>query len=440
MLYLRLVCETQQDKLSCVPNASGTLNSEPSTASHVAHADSTGERMKHVITPAVTCVVLLLWSVGSLSAQELFGPGQDPVAGSRVFGAKGCVQCHAVSGVGGQIGPDLGRIPHSRSFYDLAAAMWNHFPRMAERMKELKIPRPHLDAREAGHLIAFLYTLHYFEPPGNPEIGKKLFTQKRCVVCHQVGGTGGVVGPNLDFLKQYGSPIFIATAMWNHGPAMAEAMRARGISRPTFKGTELVDLIAYLKAASPTLVVEPLYVLPGRADEGRRLFRGKRCAECHSVRGEGARVGPDLAERAIDQSLTEFAAAMWNKVPTMMQVMKARGISVPQLLPQEMADIVAYLYSEQYFAGPGEPGRGGELVAGKGCLSCHAVRGKGGKTAGDLVRPEPLRAPAAVVAAMWNHAMIMQELAREKKVAWPYFSPEEMADLVAYLQSLRRGW
>src|SRR5262245_4661768 len=61
-------------------------------------------------------------------------PPQDPLAGSRVFGARGCVKCHAVNGIGGRIGPDLGRVARARSFYDLATAMWNHLPRMADRM------------------------------------------------------------------------------------------------------------------------------------------------------------------------------------------------------------------------------------------------------------------------------------------------------------------
>ena len=383
---------------------------------------------------AVAVLVLLLWPLQPLLAQPLFSPTQDPLAGSRVFGTKGCAKCHPVNGVGGKIGPDLGRLPRARSFYDLAAAMWNHLPGMAERMREFGIARPRLDPQETADLIAFLYTLNYFDPPGKVQAGRQLFTEKKCIACHQVGGVGGVVGPNLDFLKQFGSPILIAAELWNHGPAMAEAMRARGIERPTFKDSELRDLIAYLKSASPARTEEPLYVLPGRANQGRRLFVEKRCIQCHSVRGQGGREGPDLAERQLQRSLTQFAAAMWNKAPAMMEAMKARGIAIPQLRADEMADLVAYLYAVQYFGEPGDPKKGRQLVADKGCLGCHAVDGAGGKAASDLARVKGLDSPATAISAMWNHSLI----AERRKGAWPQFTPEEMAHLVAWLQLLER--
>jgi cytochrome c1 len=50
---------------------------------------------------------------------------------------------------------------------------------------------------------------------------------------------------------QTGAPITVAAAMWNHGPAMAEAMHARGIERPSLTASELRDLVAYLRAAAP---------------------------------------------------------------------------------------------------------------------------------------------------------------------------------------------
>ena len=387
----------------------------------------------------VSVLFLLLLAIEPVFAQPLFSPTQDPLAGSRVFGAKGCAKCHSVNGVGGKIGPDLGRISRPRSFYDLATAMWNHLPRMVERMQQLWIARPRLDARETGDLMAFLFTLNYFDLPSDVEAGRRLFTEKKCVVCHQAGGTGGVVGPNLEFLKQHGSPIFVAAAMWNHGPAMAEAMRAQGIERPTFKDYELLDLIAYLKSTSPEQGDTTLYILPGRADVGERLFVEKRCVECHSVGGRGGRVGPDLAERGLYRSPVQFAMAMWNKTPAMIEAMKARGMSVPQLRADEMADLIAYLYAVRYFAEPGDVRLGSRVVSEKGCLRCHTISGAGREGSSDLASVKSLSSQAALISALWNHGAILEKRGERQKSAWPQFRSEEMADLLAFLQSLGRS-
>jgi cytochrome c551/c552 len=380
----------------------------------------------------------LLWGPQAAHAQERLGLTQNPLAGSQVFGSKGCVKCHAVNGLGGKVGPDLGRISGRRSFYELAAAMWNHLPGMGQAMREHGIERPQLSEREAGDLIAFLFTLDYFDPPGDVEAGQRLFTEKKCVVCHQVGVYGGVVGPSLDHLGQYGSPILVAAAMWNHGPAMAEMMKAKGIKRPRFRGTELVDLISYLESASPAPLQGPLYVLPGGAEEGRVLFTEKGCIRCHSVYGVGGRVGPDLARRRTQWGLTEFAAAMWNKAPKMTAEMKTRGMDVPRLGAGEMADLVAYLYSVQYFAESGDAERGRRLLRSKGCLTCHSLDSRGGRIASDLSERIGLSSPAEVISSLWNHSGLM-EAADSGRIEWPLLSPDEMADIAAFLQTPRQN-
>ena len=141
------------------------------------------------------------------SALPVFGPSQDPLAGSRVFGAKGCVKCHSVNGLGGKIGPDLGRVARPRSFDELVAAMWNHLPQMMQRMDALGLQRPRLEVRETEDLIGFLYTLNYFDAPGNARAGQRYFTEKRCVVCHQIGGSGGIAfGPDLATVRHWSGP------------------------------------------------------------------------------------------------------------------------------------------------------------------------------------------------------------------------------------------
>jgi mono/diheme cytochrome c family protein len=385
----------------------------------------------------VLTIAVLVASLDAASAQPVMSPSQDPLAGSRVFGSKGCVKCHSVNGVGGRVAPDLARTMRPRSFVDLATAMWNHLPNMTDRMKQLGIARPQLDSKEAGDLVGFLYTLNYFDPPGNPDAGKRLFSDKRCIVCHTVRGAGGVVGPNLDHLQQFRSPIFVASAMWNHGPQMAEKMKERGIERPTFTAKELRDLIAYLAPGTGGPEEGPLYVLPGRAESGRQLFAEKRCVECHAVGGAGGRVGPDLVERGVRQSPMEFAATIWNKAPAMAAAMQSRGISLPQLAPEQMADIVAYLYSVRYFAS-GSVQQGYGVASQKGCLNCHALRGERGKIASDLTKARGLDSPAAVLAALWNHTLVTPTVSG-KKLDWPMFAPQEMADLIAMLQSVSQA-
>ena len=88
----------------------------------------------HRMVRCIIALAILVGSYGQTVAQAPVSVAQHPLAGARVFGAKGCVKCHAVDGVGGTLGPDLGRNPLSHSFFDFAAAMWNHLPQMAERM------------------------------------------------------------------------------------------------------------------------------------------------------------------------------------------------------------------------------------------------------------------------------------------------------------------
>ena len=87
-------------------------------------------------------VAVLLLCVPRVVAAQVPELGQDPIAGSAVFGAKGCIECHAVNGLGGTYGPDLGRIGRRGSFNELAATMWNHVPLMRAGMSEVGIEKP----------------------------------------------------------------------------------------------------------------------------------------------------------------------------------------------------------------------------------------------------------------------------------------------------------
>jgi mono/diheme cytochrome c family protein len=165
----------------------------------------------------------------------------------------------------------------------------------------------------------------------------------------------------------------------------------------------------------------------------------KRCADCHSAATASDPAKPSLGERARDLSLTDFAAAMWNKAPVMQQAMQSRlGGSVPELRPQDMADIAAFLYAARYFKQGGDPRAGVILAVNKGCLNCHGLYGERGKVASDLNSATVIDTPAGVLSALWNHSFIDDPRSERDRTPWATFRGEEMANLVAYLRSLKR--
>jgi mono/diheme cytochrome c family protein len=374
------------------------------------------------------------WSTDSFSQEISFLP-EDPSKGWTVFIGKGCINCHAIREEGGKIGPDLGRKVFNLSLFQIAGVMWNHSPMMDLKMREMNLPRPVLYREEMGDLIAFLYYLNYFDEPGDPDRGRKLFSEKSCIVCHSIEGKGGEKGQAFDRMKQYPFPVFIAQNMWNHGPRMIDTMRKLRIAIPTFEGREIIDLFAYIRSVSVIGGGRRVYASPGNAKRGKDLFISKGCNRCHSSGGRG----PDLAKMELRYSVTQIAGLMWNHWPQMWEQMEEIGLSNPVFSGEEMADIIAYIYSIRYSGEPGDPVRGEKIFSSKGCIKCHTIAGEGGTVAPDLAVLEITRSPITAAQAMWNHASPMEAKMKEKDIPWPRFEGNEMADLLEFLRAANRS-
>jgi mono/diheme cytochrome c family protein len=85
-------------------------------------------------------------------------------------------------------------------------------------------------------------------------------------------------------------------------------------------------------------------------------------------------------------------------------------------------------------AGDAEIGR--QLLHDKGCLECHSLGGDGGRTAGDLEQVRDVAEPASLIAGLWNHVLLAEAAGEGRMGPWSTFSPEEMADVAAFLQEL----
>ena len=77
--------------------------------------------------------------------------------------------------------------------------------------------------------------MSYFDEPGNPTVGKRLFKDRQCARCH----TDPAAFP------RGMTPIYLAKTLWNHGPRMKSEMSRRGITVEEFNQTHLSDLSAY---------------------------------------------------------------------------------------------------------------------------------------------------------------------------------------------------
>jgi cytochrome c551/c552 len=394
-----------------------------------------GSRQGARALPLVGLVGLLLAVPGGRGlAQVPAAAPQNPEAGAAVYGSRGCPACHAISGVGGSVGPDLRAATSSSDAVGITAALWNHIPPMAERMRSLEIVRPRLGAREAGDLLAFLYAIGASGGSGSPEAGEETFRSSGCVRCHQVGAVGGVIGPRLDRVSSLRSPIGLATGLWNHSGDMIPAMRTMGLAYPQLSAADISDLVAFLDAAAgelPDAGGGQRWVLPGEPARGADVVAQKGCQSCHTLRGRGAGTAPELARPGTRRTTEAFLAALWNKGPRMRAAFEARGQAPPRFEPGEMADLTAYLQSLEYLADAGDAGRGAGVVRTAGCLACHGW-GAPGTSAEDLAASRPRAEFADRVAALWNHVSL-DRVADLPPESWPSLDRGEMADVLAFL-------
>ena len=176
------------------------------------------------------------------------------------------------------------------------------------------------------------------EPPGDAARGSRVFASKQCASCHRPSGQSGV-GPALERLRHPQGAYELAGRLWNHAPAMFTGLTQERLEWPRINAAEMADLMAYL-GADPTRDPAPDLV------KGRRALVAKGCLKCHAFRGEGGRIGPDLAEgRERYAPPATWAAAVWRHTPRMAAVAIQREVLYPRFSGDEMVDLLGFLRS-----------------------------------------------------------------------------------------------
>ncbi|MGZ3535995.1 MAG: c-type cytochrome [Thermodesulfobacteriota bacterium] len=393
-----------------------------------------------------TGMVLILVLIGSSTFAQLLP--EDPTKGNLLFVSKGCVRCHAFrgrsifdeEGHGVKIGPDFGRVDLGNTQLDMAAKLWNHIPSMNIGMQQARMIRPNLTGEEFSEISVYLYSLKFFDEPGNPTRGRSVFNDKGCGSCHLLSGKGKEGEPGLDQFPQNISPVFLAQSIWNHGPVMIAQMVKLGIKWPVFEGSEMMDLLEFIKMNAKA-VKETAFITPGNPREGKQIFERKGCIKCHAIKGEGGKEAEDLGKRAKDfyKSFTQIASGMWNKGPAVLGKMSQTQLGIPKFTPKEMADLIAYLYFLHFIDEPGNPANGRRIFSEFGCSKCHGLDGKPGEMMTvSLSKYQKPRSSMDIMGGIWNHSTEIEKAMKEKGISWPRFKKVELSDLLEYIRTPKK--
>ena len=86
-------------------------------------------------------------------------PPMDAERGRNLFVQKGCVACHSVNGVGGDLGPALNAadMPSPMNSFEFAARMWRGAGAMIALQEDLLGEAISLDGQDLADLVAFAH-------------------------------------------------------------------------------------------------------------------------------------------------------------------------------------------------------------------------------------------------------------------------------------------
>ncbi len=86
-------------------------------------------------------------------------PDMDSARGATAFMDKGCIVCHTINGIGGEIGPtlDATAMPTPMNAFEFAARMWRGAPAMAQMQQDVLGEMISLSGQELTDLIAFVH-------------------------------------------------------------------------------------------------------------------------------------------------------------------------------------------------------------------------------------------------------------------------------------------
>lgn len=127
---------------------------------------------------------------------------------------------------------------------------------MMERMRRMHAEHDHghdfvameeMSPERMRRVMNAMFDLGLAVPPMDGARGRELFVEKGCIVCHEVSGVGGRIGPSLNAedMPEPMNTFEFAARMWRGAPAMIEMQENLFGDAIELTGGELADIIAF---------------------------------------------------------------------------------------------------------------------------------------------------------------------------------------------------
>jgi alcohol dehydrogenase (cytochrome c) len=182
-------------------------------------------------------IVMLTIAIAAQQSDTTRNPlGSDPTAiaaGQRLYD-QGCAGCHAAAGQGSDRAPALtGRLVHGNEDGDVFHSIREGVPGTA------MTPHRELNDQQTWQLVSYIKSLAGTasavigpRSAGDVTAGAAVFTRAQCSTCHEIDGTGGIVGPDLSAAGRYSADALRAKILNPDQPIQAPAGGAGGRGGP----------------------------------------------------------------------------------------------------------------------------------------------------------------------------------------------------------------
>ena len=280
-------------------------------------------------------------------------------AGEKTVQSSGCLNCHAINGSGGTVGPSLSTIGSTLSSEGITAAV--------DYM--VSAGYASLSAADVSNVASYLSSLTGAPPSIDSSNGETVMQSAGCFGCHSGGGSLGVsggitIGPSLSTIGSTLSSKGISIAV-NY--MVSDMVSSSVSSQLTPSDISTVDnYLSSLTGAPPSI----------NSSNGETAMQSAGCLGCHTLNGTGG-IGPDLS--TIGSTLNSLGIRIG--VGDMVANVMSSGLSSD--LSSDESAIESYLGGLQgtpLYESAASPA----AMAQQTCLLCHSMSGFNGVTGSSI--------------------------------------------------------